>query len=304
MHPRTIKGIQSAPEVLESTKAIPFGLPRQLAVSAPLNQKRLLQRFQNKYICITGASSGIGEALVQELTGLPCTLVLMARNTKRLEEMRTKLSSDRTVIHVVPIDLEQPDVIDAAVEAMSVSIPHLDWLFHVGGISQRSLAADTDVQVVKRIMQIDFLGAVQLTTRCRELMGRSASPGIVVISSMTGLFGFPKRSAYAAAKHALQGYFESMQLESSSPYVCIVSPGSIRTNMSFQALEADGSQHGKADPRLEKGMAATEAARRILNGVARGKRTIYVGRSELLMIYFHRYLPFLFRWIARRTPAK
>lgn len=265
---------------------------------------RFSATFREKYICITGASSGIGKAIVHELAGLPCTMILMARNTDRLNGLKTNLSSDQTIIHVVPIDLEDPGSIEAAVRKITGSIPRLDWLFHVGGISQRSTAAETDFHVVRRIMQIDFLGAVQLTSLCRPLLNASSTPGIVVTSSMTGLFGFPMRSAYAAAKHALQGYFESMQLESSSPYVCIVSPGSIQTDISFHALEGDGRENGQPDPRLEKGMPASEAARSILDGVARGKRKLYVGRSELLMIYFHRYLPGLFRWIARRTPAK
>ncbi|MCF8238986.1 MAG: SDR family NAD(P)-dependent oxidoreductase [Saprospiraceae bacterium] len=264
----------------------------------------MLQRFQKRNICITGASSGIGEALARTLAGGPCTLVLMARNVARLEQLKMEWQFDQTEVIVLPIDLEDPASITSAARSMADRLPHLDWLFHVGGISQRGTAADTDFQVVQRIMQIDFLGAVQLTTECRALLNASEAPGIVVTSSMTGLFGFPYRSAYAAAKHALQGYFESMQLESASPYVCIVSPGSIRTDISFHALEPDGQENGKPDPRLEKGMTAQEAAKCILKGVARGKLNIYVGRSELLMIYFHRYLPFLFKWIAKRTPAK
>ncbi len=238
------------------------------------------------------------------LSGLPCTLILMARNVKHLEKIKAECSSDQTSVIVLPMDLEDPESITSAAEKMTASIPRLDWLFHVGGISQRGTAAETDFRVVQRIMQIDFLGAVQLTTESQKLMNASEAPGIVVISSMTGLFGFPYRSAYAAAKHALQGYFESMQLESSTPSVCIVSPGSIQTDISYHALEPDGRENAKPDPRLANGMTASAAAQCILNGVSRGKRKIYVGRSELLMIYFHRYLPFLFRRIAKRTPAK
>jgi len=256
--------------------------------------------FKNKFICITGASSGIGEALLREVVKTPCTVVVMARSVDKLNALQQELSSDGVLIHVIPMDLENSDSIDAAVEKMKSLIPQLDWLFNNGGMSQRGLAAETEFNVVRRIMEINFLGTIQLTIACNPLFSLAQKPGIVVTSSIAGLFGFPLRSAYSASKHALQGYFESCQLESDSPSITIVSPGSIKTNLALKALDAKGKFNNKKDERLEKGVLPSILAIKVMKAASKRKKKVYIGKEELLMIYFHRYLPFLFNFIAKR----
>ncbi|MCL4141811.1 UNVERIFIED_CONTAM: hypothetical protein GTU68_001837 [Idotea baltica] len=124
------------------------------------------------------------------------------------------------------------------------------------------------------------------------------------MSSVVGLYGFMERSSYAASKHALQGYFESMQLEGDRPSVTIVSPGRVNTEISKHALNATGDSHGQMDAGQTNGMDANVAARRILRAAAKRKKNLYLGKGEVLMIYFHRYLPILFRTIAKNISAR
>ncbi len=259
--------------------------------------------FKNQVICITGASSGIGEALLRELAKNPCTLFIAARSVDKLESLKQELSNEQVKIHVLNLDLANAQSIEAAAEELKKNTDRLDLLINNGGISQRGKAIETEFSVVRQIMEVNFMGCIHWTSTCMPLLNKSKEARIIVTSSVVGHYGFPLRSAYAASKHALQGYFESMQLESEAPHVSIISPGRIQTDISMHALDASGKAHGEKDPGQLNGIPAKTAAKKILEGSLKKKKDIFIGRGEIFLIYLHRYLPFLFRIIAKKVSA-
>lgn len=179
----------------------------------------------------------------------------------------------------------------------------IDLLVNCAGISQRSTALETELEVDRRIMDVNFLGTVALTKAVLPSMVSAGRGQIAVVSSIVGLFGFPLRSAYAASKHALQGFFEtlSIELRTHGIDVTIVSPGRIKTEISLHALTGKGEAYGKRSPGQEGGLSADRCARTILKGLKRNKREVHVGGYELIMLWLHKWVPPLFFYIARKV---
>ncbi len=259
--------------------------------------------FKDKIVWITGASSGIGEALVVALDKKGARIILSSRNQKALEQVREKCAQNREAHRVLPLDLEDIDSFpEKAREAVNF-FGHVDILVNNGGVSQRAHAVDTAFAVDERIMKVNFLGTVALTKAVLPEMLKRRCGHIVVVSSIMGKFGAPLRSAYAASKHALQGYFDSLRAEvhDYNIKVTLVCPGYIRTNVSLNALRGDGAPHGKLDPGQEKGMSAEACAAEILKAVERGKEEIYPGGFEVAGVYVKRFFPSLLSKIVRKV---
>ena len=251
---------------------------------------------------ITGASSGIGEALVHALDERGTRVVLSARNEERLAAVRDACRHpDRHL--VVPLDLAVPATLEAAARRVLDRFGRVDLLIHNGGLSQRALAEETDPSVDRALLEVDFLGPVTLTKAVLPSMLERGAGRIVVISSLVGKFGTPLRSAYSAAKHALHGFFESLAAEvhGRGVRVTMVCPGFIRTRVSINALTGDGSPQGTMDRAQERGMAPEECARRILQAVERGRAEVLVGGKERFAVYLKRWLPGVFRRLIRRV---
>jgi len=255
-------------------------------------------RFENKVVWITGASSGIGEALAVALSHEGATLVLSARNQRELERVRGECASpDRH--RVLPLDLTDTNAIFAAAK----EVPRVDVLVHSGGVSQRSFAADTDLSIDRQIMETNYFGTIALTKAVLPSMLARRSGHIVPISSVIGYVGIPTRTAYAASKHALHGFFEALRAETAKDGIAItiVVPGYIRTKVSENALRGDGTRHGMTDETHEKAMLPEVAARKIVDAIARRKPEVYVGGKEIWAVTLRRFLP---RLTARLTRAK
>lgn len=233
--------------------------------------------LEGKIAWITGASSGIGEALAEECWALGARLVLSSRNREGLLALRERLGSpDRCF--VCPLDVTRPEAIRKAVGEVFDRFPTVDLLLHAAGVSQRSRAIETEPSVERRIMETNFFGAVELSRALLPAMVEAGSGRIVVISSVFGKFGAPTRSAYAASKHALHGYFDSLRAElpPGKVGVTLVVPGAVATNISTNALTGDGSSSGVADRGIAAGMSPRRCARLILRGVLRGREEISV----------------------------
>ena len=258
-----------------------------------------MAHYSGKTVFVTGASSGIGEAMVRNLASSPCTIFIGARSTDKLESLKNELETNHVKIHAIPMDLSDSKSLVNAFNELSRRTDRLDLLINNGGISQRGLAKDTEFSVVNRIMQVNFLGTIEWTTHCMPLLLEANKAHIIAISSVVGEYGFPLRSAYAASKHALKGYFQSMQLEPDSPSVSIVSPGRITTNISINALNSDGKKHGEMDAGQAGGVSAEKAAEKILRRAAQRKNNIFIGSGEIVLLYISRYLPPLYRRIAK-----
>ncbi|MCC7084065.1 MAG: SDR family oxidoreductase [Pirellulales bacterium] len=257
--------------------------------------------FTDKIVWITGATSGIGEALCRELAARGAMLVLSSRREELLKKVQSScIASDRHLS--LPLDVLAPDTFPAAVDAVTNHFGRIDILINCAGIAQRGTALETEISVDRRLMDLNYFGPVALTKLVLPGMLARHSGHIVVLSSLMGKLHLPGRCAYAASKHALHGFFDSLrdEVETQGVAVTVVCPGYIRTNASFNALEGDGKPHSTWDNEIATGMAPEKCARKISNAIARRRREVYVARYEILGLYLDRFAPGLFRWIARR----
>ena len=258
--------------------------------------------FRDSIVWVTGASSGIGEALAYELAGRGARLILSARREERLEEV--KAACARPQAHVVlPLDLERPETLAAAARQALERLGRVDVLVNNGGVSQRSLAMETDMAVVRRLFEINFFGTVALTKAVLPAMLARRAGRVVVVSSLVGKFATPQRSTYAATKHALHGYFDALraEVEPEGVGVTIVCPGFIRTDVSVNALAGDGSKRGVMDRSIANGLPADVFARRMADAVAREKDEVYIGGKEKAGVYVKRFAPWLFNRVIGRV---
>ncbi|HEX6087109.1 MAG TPA: SDR family oxidoreductase [Thermoanaerobaculia bacterium] len=241
-----------------------------------------------KTVWITGASSGIGEALAVAWSREGARVILSARNAAELERVRASCVEPSRHV-VLPFDVRDASAIAlAAREAGEVDI-----LVPSAGVSQRSLAAETSLDIDREIMEINYFGAIALTKAVLPSMLARRSGHLVPISSVIGYVGVPLRSAYAASKHALHGFFNTLRAETHQHgiRVTIVCPGYVRTKVSENALTGDGTPHGRLDDTHANAMLPEEAASVIVRGVAAGKREVHVGGKEIHAIRLQRHLP-------------
>lgn len=257
-------------------------------------------RFENQVVWITGASSGIGEALAVAWSREGATVVLSARNAAELERVRG-LCANPERHRVRPLDLVDTTAIERAAAEVLRELGHVDVLVHSGGVSQRSLAAETKLETDRRIMDINYFGTVALTKAVLPSMLARRSGHIVPISSVIGYVGVPLRSAYSASKHALHGFFETLRAETAKHGIAVtmVVPGYIKTNVSENALRGDGSRYGTMDDTHQRAMLPEDAAPKIIDAVAKKKPEVRVGGKEIQAVLLRRFLPNVLRRMMR-----
>jgi len=248
-----------------------------------------------KTILITGASSGIGEALAMEWSKQKhIRLILAARDLDRLEKTREKCVGYGAEAIVIGLDLSNGHSIEKAVQEMESRFSAIDIVVHNGGISQRSTVKDTIMAVYRRLMEVNFMGTVHLTKLLLPRMLDRKSGHFVVVTSVVGKIGTPVRSGYAASKHALHGFFDSLRAEvtHSGLKVTIVCPGYVRTNLSYNALKADGGLHDQMDDATANGLDPAVFARQMIAAVEAGKEEVVIaGPRETLGVYLKRFFP-------------
>ncbi len=258
-------------------------------------------RFQDRVVWITGASSGIGEALAYAFSREGAQLILSGRREAELERVRAACAApDRT--RVLPLDLQQLDALPAKAAAAEALFGRIDILVNNGGISQRSRGAESSMVVEKAVMDTNYFGTLALTKAVLPAMLARRSGHIVVVSSLAGYLSTPMRSAYAASKHALQGWFNSLRSEVHPDGIAVtmICPGFVRTNISQNALAADGSKHGKLDNYIARGMSAETCAAKSLNAIANRKEEALIAGWEVMGVYLKRFSPWLFSQVVRR----
>ena len=221
--------------------------------------------FQNQCWWITGASSGIGEGLARALAARGASVVLSGRNVAALENVAAACGDAL----VVPFEATDYAAVPALVERAWAWKGRIDGLVNNAGISQRSLAAETGFPVYEHLIAVDLLAPIALTQAVLPRMVAAGSGRIVAISSVAGFIGAPLRSAYSAAKHGLVGYHDVLRAENAhlGVHVHVIAPGSVKTDISKNAVVADGSKRGVSDAAIEAGMPADEAAAAILKAV-------------------------------------
>ncbi len=266
----------------------------------------MMQSLSEKIIWITGASSGIGEALVKEFAAKGCKIILTARREQELLRVQKEagLSGENSLI--LPLDLYHTENIAESVEKIKQRFGGIDILVCNAGIAQRFSVNDSTMEVNRQIMELNFFSVIAIAKSVLPTMLEKKSGRIVVISSVMGKISMPGSSMYAASKHALHGFFDALRAEvyRDNIGVTVVCPGYIKTNVSINAVTAEGSAHGKMDKGQEKGMLPEKCAKGIVKAVAKGKNEFYIGGKEMLAITFSRLLPGLFLALIKRVASK
>ena len=259
----------------------------------------------NKTIWITGASSGIGEASAYQFAKEKANLILTATREDKLKEVQQKCISQGAQCKILPYDLSDLENIDELTDKAISAFGNIDIAFLNAGISQRSKTLDTSFTVDEKIMAVNFFAPVKITKRLLPKMIENGGGTIAVTSSISGKFGFPLRSAYASSKFAVYGFFETVHAEyyNDNIRVVMVCPGRIKTNISYNALEADGTKHAKMASGQLGGMSAQKAAIKNVRAKNNRKPEVLVGGKELVMVYIKRFFPALARKLVRKVSA-
>lgn len=263
-----------------------------------------MTHLRDKVVWVTGASAGIGAALARAFAGGGAKLVLSARRAPQLEAVKAECEAAGAAgVLSLPLDLERVETHRDAVDSVVTHFGHIDVLVNNAGISQRSLGAETALEVDRKLMEVNYLGTVSLTKAVLPVMLRQRGGRIGVVTSLVGHIGTPMRSSYAASKHALHGFFDSLRAEvwDDGIRITMICPGFVHTDVSRNALAADGSAHGVMDPGQAGGMDPDVCARKALNALRKGRAEAWIGGKEVLAVWLSRLCPPLYRYIARRV---
>ena len=245
-------------------------------------------------VWITGASSGIGEECAYLYARRGASVVVTSNEREKLEAVADKcLKLGAAGALALPFDLQDSEGIADLVRQAWEAFGGLDLMYCNAGISQRTTVEDTSMEMVRKIMEINYFAPVAMAKSVLPRMLEAGGGHIAATTSIAGRFGFPLRCAYSSSKHALYGFFETLRAEYASRgiKVTLVCPGRVRTNISFYALDKGGGQHGKMDPGQAGGLSPQAAARKIARAFDAGRREVLVGRKELIMVYIKRFFP-------------
>lgn len=257
--------------------------------------------FKDKVVWITGASSGIGEHLAYAFAELGAKLILSSRNEKELNRVKNNCQKEAEIL-LLPVDVTDFDNIPIIAKKAIDHFGFINILVNNAGISQRSLGKDTQFEVDKRIIDVNFLGTAAITKAVLPSMIRQQFGQIVVISSVMGKIGTPMRSAYAASKHALHGYFDSLraELDKDNITVTLICPGYVHTNVTINALKGDGSKNNVMAEATKKGLEPSVFAQKALRAISKQKEEVLIGGKEVYAVYLKRFIPVLFSQLIRR----
>ena len=258
--------------------------------------------FSNKVVWITGASSGIGKALAIELSKQNATLILSSRKTATLKLVK-QACTEPSKVKILALDLEDAKTLHQKATAAIALFGGVDILVNNGGVSQRSFAKDTEISVDKRIMDVNYMGTITLTKALLPHFITKKRGHFVTTTSIVGKIGTPLRSSYAASKHALHGFFDSLRAEvyEDQISVTLVCPGFVTTNVSKNALTGDGSPQQTMDKATQNGIAPTHFARLMAKAIQQEKEEVYIaGFKEKLAVFVKRLYPKLLSKMIRK----
>jgi dehydrogenase/reductase SDR family protein 7B len=258
-------------------------------------------------IWITGASSGIGAALAKELSSQGHKLILSARNEEKLNQVRSELPypDQAKILSFDMADTQaSAEITDKAFKLFS----DIDVVILNAGLSQRSLAQETKLEVYRDLMEVNFFGNVALTQALLPKFLEKNHGHFVIISSLVGKFGTPFRSGYSASKHALHGFYDSlraeMMMQKKKIDVTIICPGFVSTDISFNALSASGSATHVYDESNANGMTPQEFARKAISVINTKKIEAYIGGKEVLGVKLKSFFPSIFAKKIAKTKVR
>ncbi|WP_148861368.1 SDR family oxidoreductase [Marinobacter fonticola] len=251
----------------------------------------------NQTLWITGASSGIGEALAARFAASGANIVLSARREdelKRVAERCIDVGLDTHQVLVLPLDVTDWNALPGATQTVLDTFGSIDLLINNAGVSQRSLCKDTDMAVYRQLMDVDVMGQIALTKAVLGHMLERGAGHIAVTASVAGKVGVSQRTGYCAAKHAVMGFFDALraEVEDQGIHVSTIVPGFIKTDVSRNALSGDGTAFGEVDDDIAGGMDVDECAEVVFNALKAKKREIPVGKGkEMAALWVKRVAP-------------
>lgn len=266
-----------------------------------------MSAIRQQIVWITGASSGIGESLTYEMAKLNNILIISSRRENELQKVAEKaLQLGAKSVKIQALDLGNETSFETIVSNILQEFGKIDILFNNGGISQRSKALETSLEVDRKLMEVDYFGTIALTKLLLPSMVKNKSGHIVITSSLVGKFGTPYRTAYSAAKHALHGYFEALRAElwDYNIKVTICCPGFIKTLVSVNAMVGDGKALNEMDNAQANGMHPDECAKQMVRAVERNKFEVLIGGKEILGVYIKRFFPNLWVKMLRKLTVR
>lgn len=265
-----------------------------------------MAKLSDKVVWITGASSGIGEQLCYQFARHGASLIISAPTLPLLEQVKANLTAYQVVVHTLSFDLEQLEVIPKIVTEALGYFGRVDILVNNAGIALKDWVLSTKLAVDQKVMNVNYFGPIILTKHLLPHMLERGTGQIVVTSSLSGKYGVPKISSYAASKHALHGFFETLRSEifNSGVDITIIVPGIIQTKITAHALKGDGSLFGKVDKTFQKAYPAEKAAKRMLQAILNRKEEAFVGGTEGISLILNRISPWLLRRFIRNHPIK
>lgn len=262
--------------------------------------------IQDQVVWITGASSGIGEALAKQFAAQGAQVILSARRQEELERVLAKLPNPVSHL-VVPMDAVKADDIDRAVQQVLQAKGRIDWLINNAGVSQRALIADTTEETDRKIMEVDYFAPVALTRKVLPIMLKQGSGHIAFVSSVAGLLGTQYRASYAAAKGAIHLWANSLRAEvgAAGIHVAVIFPGFVKTNVSVAALTGEGKALGSMDDAQASAMSSSTFAKQTIKALLAGEEYIVIGGlKEKLGVALSRISPPLMYKLIRRTKVR
>jgi len=257
--------------------------------------------FKDKVVWVTGASSGIGRATAVALSKEGAKLIISGRHANNLLDTKEACINKKNV-HIIPFDLAKYNDFSHVVFSAVNFYGHIDILINNGGISQRSLAEETSIEVDERLIKVNYLGTVALTKALLPHFIKRHTGRFVVVTSVTGKIGTPLRSGYAASKHALHGFFDSLRAEvyKYNIKVTLICPGFVQTNVSRNALTARGKPQNKMDKATQNGITPQKLAQGILKAIRKDKQEKAIGQKEINAIFIKRFFPKLAAVLIRK----
>ncbi len=257
--------------------------------------------FNKKTVWITGASSGIGEAMAYVLANQGAELVLSGRNKAELERVAKACSPAKT--HIQVLDLADHENLSSIANSVIERVGKVDILVNNGGLSQRSLARETTLEVDRQLLDVNLLGTITLSKALLPHFLERKTGHYVVITSLMGKFGGPLRSSYAAAKHGLHGFFDSLRAEvwRENIHVTLICPGFVQTKISLKALTGNGKPQNTMDDATANGLSAENFAIKAVNAIRRQTEEVYIGKKEVLGVYLKRFFPGILSRIMRKV---
>lgn len=250
--------------------------------------------FKDKVVVITGTSSGIGKALAKEFASLGAKIVMGARSADKLSELATELQEKGAQVAYTATDVTNENDCKNLINKAVDKFGGIDILICNAGISMRALFDDVDIDVLKRLMDVNFWGAVYCTKYALPYIQKSHG-SIVGVSSVAGIHGLPGRTGYSASKYAMTGFLETIRIENLKKHVhiMIVAPGFTASNVRFSALTAHGSSQGESPRDEGKMMSAEEVAHRIAKGISKHKRLLLMEFQGRATSFIKKFAPSL-----------